>query len=304
MTSPVHRDWLSRHPTLPLIAALAGAREQQAVMACATGFDLAEIAPFVRSLRAVFAGQVILIVDRKPTLLAWLSTHGVEAVIAADRLLHWKPGPAVARFAVFAQLLQERRELRQVILTDVREVVFQADPFRHATDDLEFFTGAGGATPGAAELRAIEAMVGENLARDLARRSRIADVVAGPSEAVVRFCRSLLLLGGVPRAGLGAGLDHAACHVLAHLGLAGGEIRRNFQRVAIASCGMRVEDGRVLNPDGSLSSIVVGYRRYADVTLHVDRRWGVPRAPSTGAGLRRAMRTIQTSLLGGAPELR
>lgn len=270
-------------------------------MACATGLDLAEIAPFVRSLRAVFAGQVILIVDRKPTLLAWLSTHGVEAVVAADRLLHWKPQPAVARFAVFAQLLQERREIRQTILADPRHVVFQTDPFRGATDELEFFSGAGGATPGLGEQRAIAAMIGESLAHDLGRRPRIADLIAGPTGAVVRVCRSLLSLCAQQRMGSDSGLDRAASHVVAHLGLAGGEIRRNFQRAAIASCGMRIADGRILNPDDSSSPIVVGYRRCPDLALHVDRHWGLPPNPSTGAGLRRAMRTIQTSFLGGAP---
>lgn len=300
MTSAVHRDWLSRQSDLPLIYTLAEAREHHAVMACATGLNLAEIAPFVRSLRAVFVGQVILIVDRKPTLLAWLSTHGVEAVVAADRLLHWKPQPAVARFAVFAQLLQERREIVHVVLADARDTVFQTDPFHGATDELEFFTGAGGATPGLGEQRAMAAMIGESLAHDLGRRSRIADLIAGPAEAVVRFCRSLLLLCAQPRVGFGAGLDRAACHLVAHLDLAGGEIRRNFQRAAVASCGMRIADGRILNPDDSSSPIVVGYRRCSDLALHVARHWGLPANPSTGAGLRRAIRTIQTSFLGGA----
>ena len=304
VTSAVHRDWLSRQSDLPLIYALAEARETQAVMACAAGLDLAEIAPFVRSLRAVFAGQIILIVDRKPTLLAWLSTHGVEAVVAADRLLHWKPQPAVARFAVFAQVLQERREIAQVILADARDIVFQIDPFHGAADELEFFTGAGGATPGLGEQRAMAAMIGDNLAHDLGRRPRIADLIVGPAEAVVRFCRCLLLLCAQPRAGFGVDLDRAASHAVAHLGLAGGEIRRNFQRAAIASCGMRITDGRILNPDETSSPIVVGYRRCADLALYVDRRWGVPRPSATGAGLRRAMRTIRTSFLGGPMELR
>ncbi|MFC5344401.1 hypothetical protein ACETK8_17195 [Brevundimonas staleyi] len=287
----LHRDML------PIPAPDEG-RAGQAVLASATGCDLAEIAPFVRSLRAVFAGRIILIVERKPTLLAWLSTHGVEAVVAADRLLHWKPHPAVARFAVFAQLLQERRDIRQALVADIRTVVFQADPFRRPMDGLEFFTGAGGATPSASEMRVLETLMGQDLARDLGRRSRIADVVAGPSEAVLRFCRTVLLLCDRSRAG--AGLDQAASHVVAHLGLAGGRIRPNFQRAAIASCGMRVEDGRILNPDDSSSPIVVGYRRGPDLAQHIDRRWGVPRDLSTGAGLRRAMRTFQTSFLGGA----
>ncbi len=301
MPASAHRDWLARNPALSLITALAPARERQAVLACATGRDLAEIAPFVRSLRAVFAGQVILIVDRKPTLLAWLSTHGIETVIASERLLHWKPHPAVARFAVYAQLLQERREIRHVLLADIRDVVFQSDPFRQATDDLEFFSGAGGSLPGAGETRAIEALMGADLASDLSRRSRIASLFAGSNEAVVRFCRTLLLICGQPRAGLGSEADRAACHVVAHLGLAGGAIRPNFKRAAIASCGMRTLDGRIINPDGGVSPIVAGYRRCADLALQVDRRWGLP--PARTDSLRRAMRTIQTSFLAAA-ELR
>ena len=304
MTSSVHRDWLTRHPTLPLISTLAPEREQQAVLACAIGRDLAEIAPFVRSLREVFVGQVILVVDRKPTLLAWLSTHGVEAVIAADRLPHWKPNAAVARFAIYGQLLQERREIRQVVLTDVRDVVFQADPFRQATESLEFFANAGGASPGAEEVRAIEALMGETLAQDLGWRARIVGLVAGPTDAVARFCRTLVLLCGLPRAGLAASLGQAACHVIAHLGLAGGEIRPNFQRTAVVSDAMRVEDGRILNPDDSASPIVVGYRRSTDMASHVDRRWGLPSDRTRTAGFRRAMRTLRASFLGEPSELR
>ena len=269
-------------------------------MGSAVGLDLAEIAPFVRSLRAVFAGQVILIVDREPTLLAWLSTHGVETVVIPDRPLRWTPHPSVTRFAVFAELLRERREIHHAVLADVRDVVFQADPFNRAPEGLEFFTGAGGATPGPGEQRAMAAVIGDGLAGDLGRRGRIADLITGPSESVVRFCRAVLLLCSPPRAGFGAGLDRAACHVVAHLGLAGGEISRNFQRVAVASCGMRIADGRVLNPDETSSPIVVGYRRCAALALHLDGRWGVPPGSSTSSGLRRALRTIQTSVLGGA----
>lgn len=300
MSTSIYRDWLARNPA-PSATVGPSSREDDAVLACAVGCDLAEVAPFVRSLRSVFPGQVIIVIDRKPTLQAWLSTHGVETVIVGDRSPHWKSPAIVARFAVYARILQERREIRNVILADVRDVVFQSDPFRATPDDLHFFTGAGGPLTDPSRGRNAEALVGADLARDLCKRARIADVVAGPNEAVTRFCHALLLLCGQPRASLGIGADRAACHIVAHLGLAGGEIRPNFQRVAIASFGMRVGDGRILNPDDSTSPIVLGYRRSSDLALHIDRRWGVPPARVRETGLRRTMRTLQASFLGGPP---
>jgi len=299
MISSAHRDWLARHPTLPLIAGLPSLREQDAVLACAVGCDLAEVAPFVRSLRAVFAGQVILLVDRKPTLRAWLSTHGVEMVIAADRLVHWKPHPSVARFALYAQLLQERREIRNVVLADVRDVVFQADPFRDAPADLHLFKGA--ALGAGLNARAMQALIGEALAQDLGKRPPVSlGVAAGPTADATRFCRAMLLLCDMPRSNLGGGIGQAACHVIAHLGLVGGEVRPNFERVAIASCGMRVEDGRIRNPDDSLSPIVVGYGRSPDLAAHIKERWGLPsaRRRRSATAFGRTIQSLQASLLG------
>ena len=301
MTSAVHRDWLGRHPTLPLIAGLPMLRERDAVLASAVGCDLAEVAPFVRSLRAVFSGQILLLVDRDPTLSAWLSTHGVETIVAADRLLHWRPHAAVTRFAVYAQLLQERREIRNVILADVREAVFQSDPFRDAADDLTLFSGAGGALAEAAvNNRAMHALVGEGLARDLGGRPPVSvGLVAGPTEAVVRFCRTLLLLATAPSVGSVAGIDRAACHVIAHLRLAGGAVRANHGRVATASKALRVEDGLIVNPDESFSPVVLGYRRAADIAAHVEATWGLPAVArrSPGAALGRTMRSLQASFM-------
>lgn len=305
MTSTVYRDWLARNPATPSRVGPSILREEDAVLACAVGCDLAGIAPFVRSLRAVFSGQVILVVDRKPTLLAWLSTHGVETVIAADRAPHCKPHAMVARFAVYAQLLQERAEIRNVILADVRDVVFQADPFADAPQDLNLFQGvasAAGLNP-----RAMQALIGEALARDLGKRPLVSlGVVAGPKAAVTRFCRAMLLLCDMPRSNLGGGIDQAACHVIAHLGLVGGDVRPNFERTAVASCGLKVEDGRIVSPDGSLSPVIVGYGRSRDLAAHVRDRWGLPaaRRPRRRVDLRRTMRTLQESFLASLPELR
>lgn len=305
MTNTVHRDWLARNLAAPSRVGPSVLREEDAVLACAVGCDLAGIAPFVRSLRAVFPGQVILVVDRKPTLLAWLSTHGVETVIAADRAPHRKPHAMVARFAVYAQLLQERPEIRNVILAEVRDVVFQGDPFADPPADLHLFEG--GASAAGLNARVLQALIGEGLARDLGQRPPVSPgVVAGPSAAVVRFCRAMLLLCDMPGSSLGGGIDQAACHVIAHLRLVGGDVRPNFERAVVASSGLRVKDGRILNPDDSFSPVIVGYGRSRELSAHVRARWGLPaaRRPRRRVDLRRTMRTLQASFLGALPQLR
>lgn len=277
----VYRQWLTRRRAHPPGAGAVSRREGDAVLACAVGCDLSDVAPFIRSLRAVFSGQVILLVDRKPMLPAWLSTHGVETIVAADRLGHLAPPPDVQRFAVFAQVLRERSEIRHAILADVKEVVFQSDPLRSPPPYLTFYQASGGrAADGTISVQVAEGMVGPALTRDLLERPPIeAGVIAGPASALAQFCRGLLLLCGSQPAGPGSGVDRTACHLIAHLGLAGGEIRRNFDRVAVAGDDLTLDDGRSSNPDGSISPILLGYRRHPDLAAEVERLWGLPRRP-------------------------
>lgn len=307
MAGSAYLDWLSRN--LPKVAARPSTPgDGRAVLGHAVGCSLAEIAPFIRSLRAVFTGQVILVVDRKPTLLAWLSTHGVETVIAADRLLHWKPHPAVARFAVHAQILQERPDIRDVVLADVRDVLFQGDPFEDAPQDLQFFEEPG--ADSSIHRRSLQAVIGEPLAGDLGRKPRVtAGVVAGPASAVTRFCRTMLLVCAIPRSavGGGTGADQAACNVVAHLGLVGGEIRPNFDRVATGApggtVGLRLEQGQVINPDDSISPILHRYARIPGLTAHARTTWGIP-AARRRPDVRRGIETLGGAMLRGLPELR
>ena len=307
MAGAAYVDWLDRNlPTLPVRE--QGSHCEDAVLGHAVGCGLAEIAPFVRSLRAVFSGQVILIVDRKPTLLAWLSTHGVETVIAADRLLHWKPHPAVTRFAVHAQVLQERSEIHNVLIADVRDMVFQGDPLADAPDHCQFFREADDGAHPSVRLAPLRAIVAEPLAQDLSERPRVTTgVIAGPRAAALRFCRTMLLLSAGARPG--ESLDQAACNVIAHLGLVGGEIRPNFDRVAMASpsgaVGPRLEAGRAVNPDGGVSPILHRYSRIPGLADHACATWGIPtarRRPETA--LRRRMQSFGAAVLRGLPELR
>lgn len=301
MARSVYRDWLARHRHAPPVSPVS--RESDAILACAVGLDPEEVAPFVRSLRAVFSGQVILLVDRRPMLPAWLSTHGVETQLSSDRRLRWKPHSAISRFAGFARILQQRPEVQRVILADVRDVVFQSDPFHQAPADLHFYTDDSGAPAnGIARAQLAENLAGARLARTLDGKARIAsELIAGPTAAVIHFCRALLLLCDTARSGTAAGIDQAACHVVAHLGLAGGDVRPNFERVATACDGMTIADGRVSNPDGSISPIIISSCCSRDVADHVNQCWGLTAARgSSECAFSRTLRVLQ-QLAGGSP---
>lgn len=316
MTASPYLDWLARSMPAQPVAPDSDAEPEDAVLGYAVGYGVAEIAPFVRSLRAVFSGQIILVVDRKPTLLAWLATHGVEAVIAADRLMHWKPHAVVARFAVYAQILQERPDIRNVVATDVWDVVFQKDPFDGQTSDLLFFVEAEDRTLAdhAFNQKHLQALVGEGLTRDLGGRPCVCvGVVAGSAEAVTRFCRAILLLCAIPRSQVGGafGADRAACNLIAHLNLVGGEIRANFGLVSTigmtAPESLRIEDGLIVNPDATTSPIVHQYDRIPVLTDHIEARWGLSSGSPRRHGdksLPQRLRTLRSALLRRLPELR
>jgi hypothetical protein len=65
--------WLSRAMTGTSGAKRVLDAPDDLVLGYATGYDAAMIAPFVRSLRAVFDGPVALVVDDRPDVLATTS---------------------------------------------------------------------------------------------------------------------------------------------------------------------------------------------------------------------------------------
>lgn len=295
MTASAYLHWLSRNLTCDFATSEPSTRTKDAVLGYATGYSVADIAPFVRSLRSVFPGQIILVVDRNPALLAWLADHGVETVLGPETDRPWSPHPVVERFALWAQILQARPDIRRVVTTDVRDVVFQGDPFAESVGGLEFFVEADGRTLSqhAFNRKYLRALLGTGLSRHVGPRKCVCvGVVAGSSAAVLRFCRTVLLLCAIPRSHIGGafGVDQAACNVIAHLDLLGGVIRENYSRVATiglsASGRLAIQDGLIRNPDGSVSPIVHQYDRFPSLDAFVQGRWGV-RAP-----IRRGRRTV------------
>lgn len=286
-------------------------RTVDTVLGYAVGCDADEVAPFIRSLRSVFSGRVIVVVDRNPTLRAYLRTHKVEMETAPHKTLRWRPQPVVERFAALADILDHHADIRDVVITDVRDVVFQGDPFAGMEDGLQFFLEAEGRSLGrhAFNLKRLRRLMGEAVARELSDRPCVsAGVIAGPAVAVTRFYRTLLLSCAIPRSRAGrlVGGDQAACNLIAHLNLTGGRIRPNFGRVATVGLTalnqLGLVDGRIVNPDGSYSPIVHQYDRVGVLADHVHARWGVSAAAERlRQNFRAGSRRLQASTRGRLP---
>lgn len=252
------------------------------VLGYATGYDAADIAPFVRSLRAVFDGTVALVVDDRPDVAALLSEHDVIAV-APHGVDGWAPHPVMQRFVAFDRLLRGWPDMDGVLITDVRDVIFQADPFLSRPDRLLAFqeNEAGVLADHAFNMKYIRALAGEDLAHAVSQQPCVCvGTVMGPRADILRFCRIILMLATTPRSTIGGafGADQAACNLAIHLGLIDAEVLPNYGRVATLGMSpgssLTFQNGKVVNPDGTTSAIVHQHDRHPQLAEAVHALWG------------------------------
>ncbi|WP_428151870.1 hypothetical protein [Brevundimonas sp.] len=284
-----------------------------AVLGYATGYDSHDIAPFVRSLRAVFDGEIALVVDDRPDVRALLDQHDVR-ILTARTIDGWEPHAVMARFAAFDRYLTRRTDVRSVLITDVRDVLFQQAPFAPQPIGLEVFVEGDRLGDHAFNMKYLRALIGETMAEALAGAASICvGTVVGPSREVVRFCRMVLMLAAVPRSELGGafGADQAACNIAVHMGLLQAAVNENYGRVATIGLTpgetLSLRDGQVVNPDGSVSAIVHQHDRHPHLAAAMHQRWGQglevrERVRPKKAGQR--WRKLRDSLMRRLPELR
>ncbi len=318
MTSTYLR-WLGDQLSVaaPDVRRAAGRFDPDLVIGYATGYGPGAMSAFVRSLRAVYGGRIALYVDPgRPDVDELLEAHGVDRLTLGRNGGGWRPHPAVERFGAYLSGLDAYPEARRVLMTDVRDVVFQDHPLQEPVAELEFYPESGDDTlaEDPKNLAWLRRLVGEPIADQLLGRTCIcAGTIIGHADEVRRLCRLLLFLGGIPRSGHGGafGADQAACNLSVYLGLCPGEVRPNFTRVATLqrtpSSSLRVEGGRLLNPDGSISPIVHKYDRHPVLLAAVEARW----SPDFPAGLAPTRRPVSSFFAHAArgigkrlPELR
>ncbi|EFL52937.1 conserved hypothetical protein [Solidesulfovibrio fructosivorans JJ]] len=105
---------------------------RQAVLGAATGYALEQVLPFVVSLKKTgYAGRICLFVwDMDQGALRVLERLGVELYPCASQRTDKRYTVTGGRFFVFREfLLGQKDRLERLMLTDVRDVAFQRDPF-------------------------------------------------------------------------------------------------------------------------------------------------------------------------------
>jgi hypothetical protein len=284
------------------------------VLGAAAGYGPRQVKAFVASLRTVHDGPAAILTDRPGLLAPLLERFGVDCLEPAPAR-GYAPHPGSARFLDAWQAIGALYPgAGSILLSDVRDVVFQADPFGPAPTGVEFVIEAEPRTLAGhgANLRWIAALAGAGVARSVAAGPCVCSgTILGPQEDMLRLLRQMMLLMAVPRSGVpaGFGADQAAVNIIAHWGLIGGaRVLPNHGRVATigmtaASDIVLGADGVIRGPGGTASAVVHQYDRHPGLRAAVEARWGVAGEPSAPVA-RAAPRGLVASVVKRVPELR
>jgi hypothetical protein len=224
--------------------------------------------------------------------------------------------PHIERHAYYAAYLSRLPLVpSRILITDVRDVVFQGDPFSEASSsELNFYVEHDALIGTHATRRWIADSFGEPMAAALGNCPCIcAGTMLGTGWAVQQLCAATLFLAAIPRRGVARafGIDQAAINVAAHSGLVRAEVHDNLRHVATMGLMPQGtasfdERGFIVNPDGSVSPIVHQYDRHPALLEAVRRHYGVdePNPAEQASPVGRTMVRLRNGLRRRVPEVR
>lgn len=255
------------------------------VMGSALGYSVAMVRPFVESLltAGAFLGTCVLFVKPEDTeLIAYLRSRGITAVFFNARAYPVRRLVMARYFAYFDYLrsCMARGEWhRYILLSDVRDVIFQKPLFGIPCGELEFhyeLARIGECRANSAWMRGYFGK--ESLVRSADRRISCSGTVSGRMRGILRYLAQMqMLMLALPDKRSIRGGDQGVHNYLFHSGyLAEAEALDNFARVAtlhhVSSAEVHPnENGFVVNPDGTISEIAHQYDRHPHLTEAVSQ---------------------------------
>lgn len=284
MTRSRYLDWLAADLEAPASPALrADGVGPDLVIGFGTNYGPFELAPFVRSLRHHSTARLALVADDAPDVNALLRENKADR-FDMPRSGGWAPHLLIGRFKHYLAILDAYPDARRVLISDVRDVAFQGDPFAHgyADDDapLVFYaeTNDGGLRVHGANPRWLDTLVGPLAPRLFNGAVVCGGSIMGTPPALKRAIRILLTLCAVQRSEAlnGIGADQAALNVIAHWDLADAMVSPNYQRIATigyATPPTLSANGTLHNANGSVSPIVHQYDRHDFARAAIETRW-------------------------------
>jgi len=253
------------------------------ILGFATGYKPHVIAPFVESVRAhgQFTGKIVLFIDPAERKMAdYLISHDIEP-IAFDRskspMAHVNLARSFAYFEYLRGQWDSGAVFNQILLTDVRDVIFQKPLFGTPCEELEFYLEEPSFTIGEDwfTARGIEIACGKQAVRDLSSKTvSCAGAVSGRAIGIFDYLaqKQLLTLGLSKAASSTWGVDQGLHNYILHMGLTRSAISKpNFTRVAnlgLAQGSTLICDakGRVISPNGEISEIAHQWDRHRHLT--------------------------------------
>lgn len=277
-------------PAYPFGLNLSGARQTRmashpVILGSVSGYAWPDLAAFVDSWRRhARAARLILFCDQlAPGTEAELEARGV----LCERFTPW-PGRSinVQRFSLYGAWLAAHPEADHVLLTDVRDVVFQGDPFaRPLPDALTAALEDPLGTLGSDGVNAVwlRALAGLSAWWRLAGKPiSCSGTVLGPRAPVQHYLA--IMVETLAQAPFGDpqlnGIDQGAHNLLLHTGLvpdmhwlANGDLIYTVGYLLPDDLHVNA-DGDIIAPDGRVPTIVHQYDRHTLLRDHVARRYG------------------------------
>jgi hypothetical protein len=287
-------------PSTPIAAAAAPSDpdRRRLVLGAAIGFDVAQVRVFVESLRAHYAGDVLLLI-RWPGLRVarYLNSRGVN-VIRMFQTRSFTRSVHARRYAIYLDYLRARlARYDQVMMSDVRDVVFQRNPFDGiASPKCHFYLESAGRTIGEDPTNArwvrgcFSAAEAERLA---ACRISCSGITIGGTAAIVAYLEQMVArIRVVPwriYRRIGHGYDQAIHNYLVHVDSAiDGTVIENNRHIATMALEPRAfyrldRESLIYGPDNQLFPICHQYDRFPDLRKAVEARFA-PTLPSPASG--------------------
>jgi hypothetical protein len=260
------------------------------VMGCATGYKITAVRPFVESLISYgrFEGEIVLFI--KPSdqeLAAYLRSRNIIAVSLSEKNYPISNIHMSRYFAYLDYLRQQTargKRYRYILLSDVRDVVFQKALFGLPCADLELHYEAMPPAIGDEPWNTgwIRREFGEEVLAILTgKRISCSGTVTGQLHGIVDYLEKIqsIMLGLPEDIRSGSGGDQAVHNYLLHYNfLPYAKVLDNFERVATlhfvggSDLGLSAE-GHVVNPDGSISEIAHQWDRHPHLSNVINAKY-------------------------------
>jgi hypothetical protein len=270
------------------------------VVGAAVGFDVAQVRVFVESLRAHYAGDVLLLIRWPGVRVArYLKSRRIR-VIRVFQTRSFTRSVHARRYAIYLAFLRARgSRYDQVMISDVRDVVFQRNPFDGiASPKCHFYLESTVRTIGddPTNSRWVRGCFCAYEAERLAAcRISCSGITIGGTTAIVGYlemmvARIRVLPWRIYRE-IGHGYDQAIHNYLVHLAPEiAGIVVENNRHIATMALEPRAyyrldRESLIHGPDDHLFAICHQYDRFPDLLKAVEARFAP--APRAAAGAAR-----------------